>query len=72
MKRQGLTYFRHQLELSLKSFLPIIDPGSVYNIDELLGSDDCDDELAIDLDDKDEEEYLTSDDESPDNPESFL
>ena len=66
MKRQGLNYFRHQLELSLKSFLPIIDPGSVHNIDELLGCDDFEDELTIDLDDKDDD-YLTSDDESPDN-----
>ena len=69
LKRQGLIYFRQQLELSLKIFLPIINPGSVHNFDEFLGFDDChQDELAIDLDDNkhQEDEDLMSDEESAD------
>lgn len=68
LKNQGIQYFRQQLEIALKEFIPIIEPRSVSNFEELFNNidGDCEDEKSIDIEDNDAEENSSNEESCSD------
>ena len=63
LKKQGIQYFRQQLEMALREFIPIIEPQSVPNFEELLdfnNINDCEDERSFDIEENEEEENTSN------------
>lgn len=67
LKNQGIQYYRQQLEIALREFIPIIEPQSVPNFEELFDFNNTHDyEQSFDMEENDDEASTSSEESCSD------